>query len=79
MARYYLTFLISGLLLSIVNAQQVSESQLGAWYMYYYTTTFKTSNWGIQGDIQYRDWRGLGDREQLLLCSGVIYKVSYSK
>ena len=27
----------------------------------------------MQGDYQYRDWRGLGDREQLLLRSGLTY------
>lgn len=56
-----------------VKAQGPDEDQLGAWYMYFYNTTFKESNWGIQGDFQYRDWRGLGDREQLLLRSGVTY------
>ena len=55
------------------NAQGPDEDQLGAWYMYFYNTTFKESNWGIQGDLQYRDWRGLGDREQLLLRYGVTY------
>ncbi|WP_046757078.1 DUF2490 domain-containing protein [Kordia jejudonensis] len=58
---------------SISHAQAPDENQLGAWYMYFYNTTFKDSNWGIQGDFQYRDWRGLGDREQLLLRSGVTY------
>ncbi|PRP67639.1 DUF2490 domain-containing protein [Nonlabens agnitus] len=54
-------------------AQSPADDQLGAWYMYFYNTTFENSNWGIQGDFQYRDWRGLGDREQLLLRSGVTY------
>lgn len=56
-----------------VNAQSPDEDQLGAWYMYFYNTTFKNSNWGIQGDFQYRDWQLLGDREQLLLRSGLTY------
>ena len=55
------------------TAQSPDEDQLGAWYMYFYNTTFKESQWGIQGDLQYRDWRGLGDREQLLLRSGATY------
>lgn len=55
------------------HAQGPDEDQLGAWYMYFYSTNFKNSNWGIQGDFQYRDWRGLGDREQLLLRSGITY------
>lgn len=54
-------------------AQGPDEDQLGAWYMYFWNTNFGESNWGLQGDYQYRDWRGLGDREQLLLRTGVTY------
>lgn len=61
-----------------VNAQGPDEDQLGAWYMYFYNTTLNESNWGIQGDLQYRDWRGLGDREQLLLRSGITYSPNES-
>jgi hypothetical protein len=39
-----------------------------------YTTKFKNSQFGIQGDVQYRNWNTLGDLEQLLLRSGVTYK-----
>ncbi len=52
---------------------QVDESQTGAWYMYFYKHQFKESQWGIQGDFQYRDWQGLGDMEQLLLRSGLTF------
>ena len=52
---------------------QVDSSQTGAWYMYFYSHQFKNSQWGIQGDFQYRDWQGLGDMEQLLLRSGITY------
>ena len=52
---------------------QVDESQTGAWYMYFYNLKFNESQWGIQGDFQYRDWQGLGDKEQLLLRSGVTF------
>lgn len=52
---------------------QVDESQTGAWYMYFFNKRFKDSQWGIQGDFQYRDWAGLGDMEQLLLRSGVTF------
>ncbi len=55
------------------NYSQVDESQTGAWYMYFYTHQFKNSQFGIQGDFQYRDWQGLGDKEQLLLRSGFTY------
>lgn len=52
---------------------QVDQSQTGAWYMYFYNHQFKESQFGIQGDFQYRDWQGLGDKEQLLLRSGFTY------
>jgi hypothetical protein len=35
---------------------------------------FKDSQFGIQGDLQYRDWQVLGDKEQLLLRSGFTFK-----
>ncbi len=47
---------------------------MGAWYMYFFNTTFKESSWGVQGDIQYRNWDIAGDLEQLLLRGGVTYK-----
>ena len=52
---------------------QIDESKTGAWYMYFYSHQFKESQWGIQGDFQYRDWQGLGDMEQLLLRSGITF------
>jgi len=54
-------------------AQTPDKNQLGVWYMYFWNTTFKNSNWGLQGDYQYRDWIGLGDREQLLLRTGLTF------
>ncbi|GGI57803.1 DUF2490 domain-containing protein [Winogradskyella haliclonae] len=56
-----------------VSTAQVDQSQTGAWYMYFYSHQFKNSQFGIQGDFQYRDWQGLGDMEQLLLRSGFTY------
>ncbi len=56
-----------------LSCQNPDEGQLGAWYMYFWNANFSNSNWGIQGDYQYRDWKGLGDREQLLLRTGVTY------
>lgn len=60
------------------TAQSPDQDQLGAWYMYFWNTEFKNSNWGLQGDYQYRDWRGLGDREQLLLRTGITYSPTAS-
>ena len=72
--KSYASFLIFVLFVSSVSAQGPDEDQLGAWYMYFWNTTIKESNWGLQGDYQYRDWRGLGDREQLLLRTGITYE-----
>ncbi len=35
---------------------QIDEDQLGAWYMYFWNTRFDDSNFGLQGDIQHRNW-----------------------
>lgn len=78
MKTIYLLLTICLLTSLEVHAQEPVNNQLGAWYMYFYNTTFKESNWGVQGDFQYRDWRGLGDREQLLLRSGLTYQPSES-
>ena len=47
---------------------------MGAWYMYFFNTTINESLWGIQGDIQFRNWDMGGDLEQLLLRGGLTYK-----
>lgn len=41
--------------------------------MYFWNTTFGESQWGLQGDVQYRNWNLGGDLEQLLLRGGVTY------
>ena len=53
---------------------QINEDKLGAWYMYFFNTTIKESSWGIQGDIQHRNWNVAGDLEQLLLRGGITYQ-----
>lgn len=73
MNKNLLIIFLSILGISTITAQIPEEDQLGAWYMYFFNKEFKNSGWGIQGDFQYRDWRGLGDREQLLLRSGITY------
>lgn len=52
---------------------QVDEDKMGAWYMYIWNTSVKESNFGLQGDIQYRNWNLIGDLEQLLLRAGINY------
>jgi hypothetical protein len=46
---------------------------MGAWYMYFWGTRFADSQWGLQGDLQYRNWDLGGDMEQLLIRGGVTY------
>ena len=52
---------------------QVDGDQLGGWYMYFWNTDFGESKFGLQGDVQYRNWDIIGDLEQLLLRAGVTY------
>ena len=57
-----------------LNVQaQVDGDQLGGWYMYFWNTDFGESKFGLQGDVQYRNWDIIGDLEQLLLRAGVTY------
>ncbi len=56
-----------------VNAQSVDEDQLGAWYMYFFTKKFGDSQFGIQGDYQFRYWNAGSDLEQVLLRTGFTY------
>ncbi|NJB70561.1 hypothetical protein GGR42_001023 [Saonia flava] len=69
---FFLTMLF--LLAPKMGKAQIDEDKLGAWYMYFFDTTFKESSWGLQGDIQYRNWDLGGDLEQLLLRGGLTYK-----
>ncbi len=57
-----------------VSKAQVDEDELGAWYMYFFNTTFNDGPWGAQGDVQYRNWNIAGDLEQLLIRGGITYK-----
>lgn len=52
---------------------QVDQSKTGAWYMYFFNNQFENSRFGIQGDIQYRNWNTVGDLEQLLIRTGLTY------
>ncbi|PNQ72921.1 DUF2490 domain-containing protein [Hanstruepera neustonica] len=58
---------------SFQRAQAQNPNQMGAWYMYFFDTNFGESQFGIQGDMQYRNWNIMGDLEQLLLRSGFTF------
>ena len=67
------TLLLFLLFINFNANSQVDEHQLGGWYMYFWDTDFSESKFGLQGDVQYRNWDVLGDLEQLLLRAGVTY------
>ena len=69
--RYILIALLSFVFYS--SYSQVKPETLGGWYMYFWNTNIKKSDWGFQGDIQYRNWNVAGDLEQLLLRGGLCY------
>lgn len=52
---------------------QVDEGELGAWYIYAWSTELADRPLGFQGDVQYRNWDRLGDLEQLLLRGGATW------
>ena len=54
------------------QAQERIE-EVGAWYMYFFNAKIKESQWGVQGDVQFRNWDYGSDLEQLLLRGGVTY------
>ena len=70
----FLFTLVLSVSIPYMGNAQLNEDKLGAWYMYFYNTEFKESQFGLQGDIQYRNWDLGGDLEQLLLRSGLTFK-----
>ncbi len=72
--RLLLTFTICSLAAIPQAHAQVDEDELGAWYMYFFNAPSKSSQWGIQGDIQFRNWDILGDLEQLLIRGGLTWR-----
>ncbi len=57
---------------------QPNQKEVGAWYMYFWNTTFGESKFGLQGDVQYRNWNAAGDLEQLLLRGGLTFSPNKS-
>ncbi|MCV6630630.1 MAG: DUF2490 domain-containing protein, partial [Flavobacteriaceae bacterium] len=75
---FFLLLAIVAIATEAVYAQP-NQDQMGAWYMYFFNTNFKASKWGVQGDIQFRNWDLGGDLEQLLLRSGITYSPATAK
>lgn len=53
---------------------QFDEDQAGLWSMYFWGTSFGESRFGLQGDVQYRQWDVLEDLEQLLIRGGLTWR-----
>lgn len=61
-----------------VGKAQLNQDEIGAWYMYFWNTSFGETSFGLQGDIQYRNWNTFGDLEQLLIRGGFTYVPNYT-
>lgn len=64
---------VFGLMMNLSILAQPNQDQLGAWYMYFWNTTIGQGPWGLQGDVQHRNWNIAGDLEQLMLRGGLTY------
>ncbi len=73
MRAFILPIILVCILLPKNSFTQIDEDKLGAWYMYFFNAKVKESSWGVQGDLQYRNWNLGGDLEQLLLRGGLTY------
>ncbi len=71
--RLLAIFLFIGLMSFQASAQSPDEDQLGAWYMLFVQKKFNNSQFGLQGDYQFRFWNAGSDLEQVLLRTGVTY------
>ena len=70
MKKTFILLLIIALI-SPVTAQ--TDSQTGAWIMYFGNFRFKESPWAIHGEAQLRNFNTFSDLDQLLLRTGVQY------
>lgn len=68
------TALILFFSLTLTAQTPVNPDLLGGWYMYFWNADLKSSEFGFQGDVQYRNWNVAGDLEQLLLRGGLTYR-----
>lgn len=73
MKKIFFAGLLYSILLPTKAQSQIDNDQLGAWYMYFFNTSFKEGSWGVQGDLQFRNWNLGGDLEQLLIRGGLTY------
>lgn len=73
MKKIILAILLCLIGTSVSAQEEIDENQLGAWYMYFFNKKFGDSQFGIQGDYQFRYWNAGSDLEQILLRTGFTY------
>lgn len=66
-------FLVISLCFSTKSAAQINENKIGGWYVYSWDTPLENRSFGLQGDVQYRNWNLIGDMDQLLLRAAATY------
>lgn len=71
MTKQLLYVLCAFIFLPLTLSAQVDGDQTGAWYMFFWNKPFNNSNFGLQGDYQFRYWDFGSDQEQLLLRTGL--------
>jgi len=74
-----LIFLASYLVVGKSYAQSIDEGQTGAWYMYFFDWEASESQWGVQGDLQYRSWNLANDFAQAIARAAVTYRPKGTK
>ena len=71
---FYTPLLILSYSLPTNTQAQTDPDEMGTWYLYVFNTHFKKDSlWGIQGDIQHRNFNIIGDLQQLLIRGGITY------
>lgn len=62
-----------------ISQEQIDLDPLGGWYTYNFDHTFGTSNWGLNGEVQYTGYEATGDLNWFLVRTGLTYQLPESK
>ena len=69
-----LSFLVTTSVICQSSNNEDFESTTGIWYMLFYNKQFRDSQFGVQGDLQDRNWDLDGNFEQRLIRNGLTFK-----
>jgi len=69
-----LVIVVTLLCVTVPGQAQVDQGQVGAWYMFMWSHENTETGFGVQGDIQHRNWDQGGDLEQLLIRGGFTWR-----